>query len=122
MPQSGQLLQATLNQFVHLYCANLKINYADSTVNMSVKTSTGVECKAFKSRHRSRIFWLQGGASREARLLSNFLTSSGMPSARRRRWPTGYSTTMFSVAESSVKKTWTALAIERLSGSRYSLE
>ena len=68
---------------------------------MSVKTSTGVECNAFKSKHSARILSHHGGASREARLVSNFLISSGMPSARRRRWPTGYSatTTIFALLQ-----------------------
>ena len=38
-----------------------------------------------------------------------------MPSARRRRWPIGYSTATFSVLDPSLKKTCTALAIERFS-------
>jgi hypothetical protein len=47
-----------------------------------------------------------------------FCHKSGIPSALRRLWPIGKWTSTRSVASPFLKKTCTALAIERFSGSR----
>ena len=85
-----------------------------------MKRFTGVASSDAWWLHRSKILWQRCGGKRVARLALNFSCSSGMPSARRRRWPSGYSTATWPVLLPSSKNTSTALAMERLSASRYS--
>src|SRR4029079_3798655 len=90
----------------------------DILTNMSVNSFTGVASSSALSPHNRRIFAHCSGGHRDAKLLSNFFARSGIPSARRRRWPIGYSTAIFAVLDPSVKKTCTAFAIERFSRAR----
>ena len=59
---------------------------------MSVNDQLALRRASLASLQTRRIASHWSGAKRDARLVSNFFTSSGMPSARRRRWPIGYST------------------------------
>src|SRR3981189_410925 len=59
--------------------------------NRSTKSLTGVFSRRRGSAQSSRIAFCCSGGKRRARLVLNFSTRIGMPSLRRRRWPSGYS-------------------------------
>ena len=63
----------------------------------------------FTSSNNAKMFPTRSGGKHVPALAWNFFTSNGMPSARRRRWPTGYSTSTFSVALPSGKKICTGV-------------
>src|ERR1700682_3456926 len=91
--------------------------FGSHTTIMSTNSFTGVAPSLRASRQRSSIAFCCLGGKRRARLRSNFSTSSGMPSLRRRLWPRGHSTTISASLLPSLNSTVSALAIERLSGS-----
>ena len=76
--------------------------------------SASGSCQSASSRSQRRA------GRRVAILAANFASRNGRASARRRRCPSGKRTSSRGVAEPSRKKTCTALAMERASGSRYS--
>src|SRR3979490_494909 len=85
--------------------------------NRCTNSLTGVFSSRPGSAHSSRIVFCCAGGKRRARLVLNFSTRIGMPSLRRRRWPSGDSqSTSFSLLP-SVNSTVRALAIERFFGS-----
>src|SRR3981189_791893 len=86
--------------------------------NRSTNSLTGVLSSRPGSAQSSRIVFCCSGGKHRARLVLNFSTSIGMPSLRRRRWPSGYSqTTSFSFVP-SLSSIVRPLAIERFFGSR----
>src|SRR5437879_4103362 len=60
--------------------------------NRSTNSLTGVASRRFESRHSSTMASRTSFGKRRARFLRNFSSSKGMPSWRRRRWPSGYPT------------------------------
>src|SRR2546425_10375346 len=88
------------------------------TTIRSTNSLTGVCSSRFWSLQSSRMVFCCCDGKRRARLRSNFSTRCGMPSLRRRLWPIGYSTTTSGSVVPSLNSTVSALAIERLSGSR----
>src|SRR5438876_6726174 len=85
--------------------------------NRSTNSLIGIFSSRTGFMHRSRIVLCCSGGKRRARLLLNFSTRIGMPSLRRRLWPSGYShSTSFGLLP-SLNSTVSALAIERFFGS-----
>src|SRR5690242_11119497 len=92
----------------------------EECIHMTIRSTnscTGVCSRRFASRHSSRIAFCCFSGKRRARLRSNFSTSRGIPSLRRRLWPIGYSTTTSARRLPSLNSTVSAFAIERFSGS-----
>src|SRR5688500_101281 len=84
----------------------------------STNALTGTAASLSGSSATSRIAACCLGGNRRDRLVLNFSTSTGMPSARRRLCPIGYSTTTSLVREPSRNAIVMPLAIERFAGSR----